>query len=236
VNSTCPYCRELIAGPDHQACPGCHTPHHPACWQENRGCTVFGCQYAPPDEPKMSVSSPVVHSTSHSLGQGPNLGGRFLVSRNGQQLGPYTLDELRRYYGQGRIADTDHAWCDGMPQWVPLTHLLRIAPSPVTPPRIPLDHAYRSQNRVEQTIVQHVIVKPDSYMLSAVLVTLLCCLPFGIVSIVFASQVDTKFNAGDYAGAQDSSNKAKNWYHAALIAGILILIGSILVNVADTSR
>ena len=32
--------------------------------------------------------------------------------------------------------------------------------------------------------------------------TLLCCLPAGIVSIVFAAQVDGKWNSGDYAGAR----------------------------------
>ncbi len=45
----------------------------------------------------------------------------------------------------------------------------------------------------------------------AILCTLFCCLPFGIVSIVFAAQVNGKLAAGDIAGAQDSSNKAKKW-------------------------
>jgi TM2 domain-containing membrane protein YozV len=39
------------------ACPGCATPHHADCFEENRGCTVFGCTSAPADEPKLDLSA-----------------------------------------------------------------------------------------------------------------------------------------------------------------------------------
>ena len=55
----------------------------------------------------------------------------------------------------------------------------------------------------------------------AILSTLFCCLPLGIVSIVFAAQVDGKLAAGDFAGARDSSAKAKFW---AVLAAALTLI------------
>jgi TM2 domain-containing membrane protein YozV len=55
VNSTCPYCRtELDDQP--LECPGCGTPHHPECYEENGGCTVFGCSSAPAAEAKISVA------------------------------------------------------------------------------------------------------------------------------------------------------------------------------------
>ncbi len=55
----CPYCRTSI-DPDPQAqkvCEGCATPHHPECFAENGGCTLFGCKFAPPDEPKVQVGA-----------------------------------------------------------------------------------------------------------------------------------------------------------------------------------
>jgi hypothetical protein len=52
----------------------------------------------------------------------------------------------------------------------------------------------------------------------AILSTVLCCLPLGVASIVFASQVDTKWSAGDYAGARESSDKAKKF--AMISAGL----------------
>jgi Interferon-induced transmembrane protein/zinc-ribbon domain len=50
-----------------------------------------------------------------------------------------------------------------------------------------------------------------NYLAQAILTTLFCCLPFGIVSIVFAAQVHGKLAAGDRAGALQSSQNAKTW-------------------------
>ena len=55
----CPYCQGPIAeGEETIVCTGCETPHHKDCYEENNGCTVFGCQCAPPEEPKLSLSLP----------------------------------------------------------------------------------------------------------------------------------------------------------------------------------
>jgi TM2 domain-containing membrane protein YozV len=58
VNPVCPYCRAEVgsAAEERLECPGCGTPHHPECFAENGGCTVFGCSKAPQDEPKISLS------------------------------------------------------------------------------------------------------------------------------------------------------------------------------------
>lgn len=54
----CPYCRMPFgqAGPAQVFCTACGTPHHEDCYQENGGCTVFGCARAPADDPKLQVS------------------------------------------------------------------------------------------------------------------------------------------------------------------------------------
>jgi uncharacterized membrane protein HdeD (DUF308 family) len=62
---------------------------------------------------------------------------------------------------------------------------------------------------------------PPTYLVWAILVTLFCFLPTGIVAIVFASQVGTKWAAGDAAGAVDSSNKAKTWSIVSAVVGIV---------------
>jgi TM2 domain-containing membrane protein YozV len=54
----CPYCRgEFAEGEEAFPCPTCATPHHSDCFDENGGCTVFGCSSAPSDEPKINISS-----------------------------------------------------------------------------------------------------------------------------------------------------------------------------------
>jgi hypothetical protein len=63
-----------------------------------------------------------------------------------------------------------------------------------------------------------------NHMVWAVLVTLFCFLPTGIVAIVFASQVSSKLAAGDYAGAVEASNKAKMWSIVSVVVGVLLFV------------
>jgi hypothetical protein len=50
--------------------------------------------------------------------------------------------------------------------------------------------------------------QPKNYLIESILVTIFCCMPFGIVGIVFAAQVNAKFDAGDYEGALKASKEA----------------------------
>lgn len=54
--------------------------------------------------------------------------------------------------------------------------------------------------------------KPSSFLAWAILATIFCCMPFGIVSIVHASKVDGLWNANDFEGARDADRKARTWF------------------------
>ncbi len=57
TSQVCPYCRTAVdEGEGAKSCEGCGTPHHAECYEENGGCTVFGCKFAPPDDPKVQVT------------------------------------------------------------------------------------------------------------------------------------------------------------------------------------
>lgn len=58
----------------------------------------------------------------------------------------------------------------------------------------------------------------------AILSTLFCCLPLGIVSIVNAAKVNGLLAAGDIAGARDAADKAKKWAIYGAVAGIVLFI------------
>lgn len=60
---------------------------------------------------------------------------------------------------------------------------------------------------------------PSNNLVWAILSTLFCCLPLGVVSIVFAAQVNGKWAAGDVAGAQESARKAKTFALWSTIIG-----------------
>lgn len=52
---------------------------------------------------------------------------------------------------------------------------------------------------------------PVANNLVIAIISALCCLPLGIPAIIFATQVNTKAQAGDIAGAQESAAKAKKF-------------------------
>jgi hypothetical protein len=64
---------------------------------------------------------------------------------------------------------------------------------------------------------------PNNYLVPAIL-TLFCCWPLAIPAIVFASQVNSKYAAGDVAGAQDASQKAKRFAIWSAIAGVILTV------------
>lgn len=65
---------------------------------------------------------------------------------------------------------------------------------------------------------------PNNYLVWAILTTVLCCLPAGIVSIVKASQVNGKWSSGDAAGAQEASRQARQWAIISAAVGVVVLI------------
>src|SRR5450631_2700282 len=79
---------------------------------------------------------------------------------------------------------------------------------------------------------------PPNYLVWAILTTIFCCLPLGIPSIVFSTQVNSKWALGDVAGAQEASVKAKRfaiwaaiaWVIIAVLYGILIAVGVANIN------
>lgn len=132
---TCPYCRETIDPSNLTECTACHTPHHVDCWAENGGCTVFGCQNAPTDDPKIAVSAQDMNgSAARPNVSGPAARTMYYVAREGVQYGPYTIEVVREETYKGSIRREDLAWREGLENWVPLAQVLD---ETVPPPPLP---------------------------------------------------------------------------------------------------
>lgn len=71
-----------------------------------------------------------------------------------------------------------------------------------------------------------------NYLVWSILTTLFCCMPLGIVSIVFSAQVNGKAAAGDIAGAQLASENAKKWAKWSAIVGAVVIALYIIFMVA----
>jgi hypothetical protein len=63
--------------------------------------------------------------------------------------------------------------------------------------------------------------KPNNWLVPAILVTLFCCNWLGIVGVVYAARVDTKYNHGDYAGATEDARQARLWTLIPLAIGVV---------------
>jgi hypothetical protein len=62
-----------------------------------------------------------------------------------------------------------------------------------------------------------------NYMVPAI-ISIFCCWPLAIAAIIFASQVNSKLAAGDVAGAEDASKKAKMFSFIAIGLGVLLIL------------
>jgi hypothetical protein len=63
---------------------------------------------------------------------------------------------------------------------------------------------------------------PNNMVLA--IISIFCCWPLAIPAIIFASQVNQKVAAGDMAGAQDASKKAKTFSYIAFGLGALWIV------------
>ena len=155
----------------------------------------------------------------------------FYLTPQNEQKGPVDASQLPAY---GVTAKT-MVWTQGMPQWVQACQVEELMPiiPPATTAVPPVNPSAAPSHSVPQSVTyiqtnpypqQPMMPKPNSHMLMAVLSTLFCCLPTGIVAIICANKVDSLYAAGDYAGARSKADSARNW-------SIIGAIGSIIIGV-----
>lgn len=77
--------------------------------------------------------------------------------------------------------------------------------------------------------------KPSTYLVLSILVTIFCCVPFGIIGIVYASKVDSCWNAGNAEEAMMYSRKARNWSFWGIALCVLFWIAYVALIVAGVS-
>lgn len=79
-----------------------------------------------------------------------------------------------------------------------------------------------------------------NYLVQAILTTVCCCMPFGIVAIVYAAQVNGKILAKDWEEARHCSRLAMTWswvaFGCGLVGGALYLLLGVLGALVDNSH
>ena len=146
----------------------------------------------------------------------------YHLSRNGQPTGTCTKEEAIARYARGEILPTDLVWCEGMTNWTAAAQVFGASTPPPPPSPVPSSHAAPAPVAPSFRPAP-AGAKPANNLVWAILATLFCCLPAGVVAIVYAAQVDSKWNTGDTAGAMDAAKNAKTW--CLVSAGVGLLVG-----------
>ena len=112
---------------------------------------------------------------------------------------------------------SDDDWGSASTPWQPQQQPPPQQPWPQSPPKQPQQPPQQQWSAMPPAPPASV----QSYLIPAIVVTLLCFLPTGIVAIIFAAQVSSKQQAGDLAGATKASNNAKTWVIVSVVTGLI---------------
>ncbi|MFB6341379.1 CD225/dispanin family protein [Saccharicrinis sp. FJH62] len=154
---------------------------------------------------------------------------KYFYTDGTNKFGPFTIEELKE---KGITRETN-VWFQELGEWKPagsveeLNELFRNMPPP-------LNKTKSNEHNIENLTLQK---PPKTWLVESILVTILCCLPFGIAGIVNASKVESRFYSGDVEGANKSSADAKKWTTIGLILGIVgtvIYLILVLAGVASS--
>lgn len=64
-------------------------------------------------------------------------------------------------------------------------------------------------------------LKPNNWLWQSIVATIFCCIPLGVVGIIYAVKVDSLYFKGNYEDAYRMSGKARMWTLAS--AGVAFL-------------
>jgi hypothetical protein len=148
---------------------------------------------------------------------------QYYYSDGQERFGPFSFEELSNQ----PISKDTLIWHEELDDWTRAEELVELAPvferptlsPPLNAPNLP-PVAPSNPNVLDSSAE----VKPKTWLVESILVTVLCCLPFGVAAIVNAAKVDSKYATGDYVGAKKASNEAKKWTIIGLISGLVFIL------------
>lgn len=71
------------------------------------------------------------------------------ITRDGQQYGPYTKEDVLMYLKKGNFTTTDLAWYDGAVDWLPLATIFKLPPDQSSLIYVRPSSAQTAQNTVQ---------------------------------------------------------------------------------------
>ncbi|MGM9802687.1 MAG: GYF domain-containing protein [Muribaculaceae bacterium] len=148
---------------------------------------------------------------------------KFFVAINGQQQGPFEIEELRSY----NLTKQTLVWTEGMPEWRPagdVPELATLFGAPQPPFQQQPFNPYQQQTNPWGNNQQPMPPQPKTWLVESILVTVFCCMIFGIIGIINAANVSSLYSQGRYQESVDASEKAGKWCKLGFYIGIAVII------------
>lgn len=146
----------------------------------------------------------------------------YYLSPDNKQQGPVSPDQFRML----GLTPSTYVWKEGMANWTHLSEvpglMAWLKAEPAAAPGAAASAAYAQPQAGMQSPV---MPKPDSYLVLAILSTVLCCLPTGIYAIICSTRVDTFWASGHYEEAKKNSKQALIW---SLVGAGAVVVSTIL--------
>ena len=138
-----------------------------------------------------------------------------IIGGDRREYGPISADQIRQWIAENRIDARTQVCAEGSTDWKPLAAIPELAA--LLPSQLP------PLTTAPPASVPYGQPRPDipNYLVYSILVTACCCLPLGIVAIVYSAQVGTKLSVGDVAGATAASSSAKLWCWIGFACGVV---------------
>ncbi|HSK80196.1 MAG TPA: CD225/dispanin family protein [Thermoanaerobaculia bacterium] len=157
--------------------------------------------------------------------------------KDGTQHGPLLEGDLRRMALEGSLQPEDLVWSEGMASWLPASEVgvfefPALPPPPPSPPPVPPHYVAPPSYQPAPPTFGGAGADIPNYLPWAIAATLFCCMPGGIVSIIFAVKANTAKNTGDLAAARSAANQAKIWLIVSVVGGLLVSMFVILASIA----
>jgi len=143
----------------------------------------------------------------------------WLSNGDGKTYGPYEIDQLRALAAEGRVPPGSNLCAEGGTAWIPATQVLGVMQSPAVAVVAPSVQGTAIPNPVN-------IVWP-------ILTILFCCIPGGVVALIYGINANAKAQRGDAAGAVRDAKTSQTWMIVSAILGVLVIILTIVAEVVD---
>ena len=163
---------------------------------------------------------------------------QYWINHNGVQSGPVDLDAIKEM----GLTSQAYVWREGLKDWVKITQMpelqgyyemLAEAAAPQQPQateqpadrQVVTGQPYQPQPQYTQPqYTQQPATEPcpPTNLVWAILSTVLCCIPTGIVAIIYALKVSNKYREGDIEGAKRASEVGAWWCIATIILDIIV--------------